>query len=142
MNNENVVIDTNVLVSALRSKLGASYLLLTQLGQGLYVPQISVPFFVEYEAVLKRPEAVHGLSGADIDDVLDYFLSCACIRQIYFLWRPFLRDPKDDLVLELAVESSSRVIITHNIKDFNGIEQFGVQALTPQHYLKQRGVIS
>ncbi len=141
MHADKIVIDTNVLVAALRSKRGASYALLKRLGTALYEPQISVPLFIEYESVLKRTDMVSHLSHADIDSVLDYFLSCAEHRRIYFLWRPFLRDAKDDLVLELAVESSSPFIVTHNLKDFAGVEQFGVRALKPQDYLKMRGVI-
>ena len=141
MTDFNVVIDTNVLVSALRSKQGASYKLLTALTDNLYVPNVSVPLFIEYESVLKRDGIVSGLTHNDIDDVLDYFLSCSSLRQIYFLWRPYLKDPKDDLVLEVAVESSSRFIVTYNQKDFKGSEKFGVKTVTPLEYLKHRGVI-
>lgn len=56
-------------------------------------------------------------------------------REIFYLWRPFLRDPKDDLVLELAVESGAAYIVTFNKKGFHGIERFGVKAVTPQEFL-------
>ena len=90
MNQLNVVVDTNVLVAALKSQLGASYKLLNLLPSGCYIPNVSVPLFVEYEAVLKRPGMIPGLSLNEIDSVLDYFLSCSSLREIYYLWRPHL----------------------------------------------------
>ena len=137
----NVVIDTNVLISALRSKQGASYKLLMALPENLYRPNVSVPLFVEYEAVTKREGLISGLSAADVDVILDYFLSQSCIREIFYLWRPHLKDPKDDLVLELAVESQSEFIVTFNKKDFRGIDRFGVRAITPQEFMAERGML-
>jgi putative PIN family toxin of toxin-antitoxin system len=106
MDNSNVVLDTNVLIAALRSKHGASYKLLISISDNIYVPNISVPLFVEYESVAKRKGMLEGLANEDIDAILDYLLSKSRIRKVFYLWRPFLRDPKDDLVLEVAVESS------------------------------------
>ena len=136
-----VVIDTNVLVAALRSDKGASYKLLSLLPGGQYTPNISVPLFFEYEAVLKRKDMVPELNAADIDAILDFVLSKSRIRKIYFLWRPFLKDMKDDHLLEVAVESSSKYIVTFNVSDFKGIEKFGVKAVTPQEYLKLTGIM-
>ena len=62
-------------------------------------------------------------------------------REIYFLWRPVLRDPKDDMVLEVAVEASCEFVVTHNLRDFRGIERFGVGALTPSEFLREIGEI-
>ncbi len=140
MDSLNVVIDTNVLVSALRSKRGASYKLLMLLPHDVYRPNVSVPLFVEYEAVAKREGAASGLSAEEVDAILDYFLSKSRIRQIFYLWRPYLRDPKDDLVLEVAVESQSRFIITFNKKDFKGVDRFGVRVATPQEFMEERGL--
>lgn len=136
----NVVIDTNVLVAALKSARGASYKLLMLLAEGLYVPCVSVPLLVEYESVLKRPGMVEPLTAEDIDDILNYLLSRSSLRKIFYLWRPFLKDLKDDLVLEVAVESQSEYIITFNIRDFQGIEKFGIKAMTPQDFLSSRGI--
>ena len=61
--------------------------------------------------------------------------------EIYFLWRPYLKDPKDDFILELAIESQSEYIITYNKNDFKGIEKFGVKVLTPKEFLKKIGEI-
>lgn len=135
-----VVIDTNVLVAALRSKRGASYKLLISLINDAYQPNISVPSFVEYESVIKRAGMVDGLTDNDINAVLDYLLSKSSIRKIFYLWRPCLKDPKDDLVLEVAVESQSEYIITFNKKDFRGIDKFGLKAVTPQEFMIERGI--
>lgn len=136
MKNQRVVLDTNILVAALRSRRGASHKLLLCLAEGAFIPCISVPLFLEYEDVLKRPGKVPGLAAKDIDDILDFILSQSDIRQIFFLWRPFLKDPKDDLVLEVAVESRSQYIVTHNTKDFNNVSLFGLKAITPRDFLE------
>jgi putative PIN family toxin of toxin-antitoxin system len=137
-----IVIDTNVFVSALRSKRGASYKLLSMVGESSkFEINLSVPLVLEYEDAAYRSAIVSGLSTQDIDDILDYLCSVANRRRIFFLWRPQLRDPKDDMVLEVAVESHCDYVITFNKKDFTGIEEFGIRALTPQEFLKKLGEI-
>ncbi|WP_428357553.1 putative toxin-antitoxin system toxin component, PIN family [Methyloprofundus sp.] len=136
----NIVIDTNVLISALKSKRGASYKLIMALPKELYTPNVSVPLFLEYESVAKRQGLVSKLSSQDIDSILEYFLSKSSIRKIFFLWRPYLKDPKDDLVLEVAVESQSEYIVTFNTKDFKGCNQFGITVVTPQEFIAIRGI--
>ena len=136
----NVVIDTNVLISSLKSKQGASYKLLMALPKDIFVPNVSVPLFLEYESVAKRQGMVSKLNSQDIDSIPEYFLSKSRIRKIFFLWRPYLKDPKDDLVLEVAVESQSEYIITFNTKDFKGCDKFGITAVTPQEFLAMRGI--
>jgi putative PIN family toxin of toxin-antitoxin system len=137
----NVVIDTNVLIAALKSKQGCSYKLLISLPDNFYTPNISVPLFVEYEAVAKRKGMLSNLSTQDIEAILDYFLSKSSIRKIFYLWRPLLRDAKDDLVLEVAVESQSGYIITFNKKDFYGVDKFGIKVLTPKEFMIERGML-
>ncbi|MDH4037175.1 MAG: putative toxin-antitoxin system toxin component, PIN family [Candidatus Krumholzibacteria bacterium] len=134
-----VVLDTSVLVAGLRSRRGASHRLLKLLGQGKFEVCISVPLVLEYESASKRISRSLGLRQADIDDILDYVCSVAEHRKVHFLWRPFLRDPGDDMVLELAVESESDYIVTHNISDFAGIRRLGVEALTPGEFLRKIG---
>ena len=129
------VIDTNVVVAALRSRLGASFRLMERLAAREFRISLSVPLVLEYEDAGKRSAREVGLTASDVDDVVDYLCSVADLREIHFLWRPFLRDPYDDHLLELAVESGSRWIITFNIRDFAGSERFGVEALTPQQFL-------
>lgn len=135
-----IVIDTNVIVSALRSKRGASFKLLPLIDAELFNINLSVPLFLEYEAVAKREQHRFALNEQDIDDILNYIAAVSDKRDIFFLWRPYLKDPKDDLVLEVAVESASQFIITHNLRDFAGLEKFGLQAITPQQLLEQLGV--
>ncbi|PKM37224.1 MAG: putative toxin-antitoxin system toxin component, PIN family [Gammaproteobacteria bacterium HGW-Gammaproteobacteria-10] len=134
-----IVIDTNLIIAALRSRRGASFKLLSLIDAGLFRVNLSVPLFLEYEAVAKREQHRFTLDDQDIEDILNYIAAVSDKREIFFLWRPYLKDPKDDLVLEVAVESASQFIITHNLRDFAGIEKFNLQAITPQQLLKQLG---
>ncbi len=136
-----VTIDTNVVISALKSKKGASYKLMMLLPEDLFVPNISVPLFIEYKSVAKREGLVANLTQQEVDAILDYYLSKSRTHKIYYLWRPLLKDPKDDLVLEVAVTSESRYIITFNKKDFKGCEKFGISAVTPCEYMTKRGLL-
>lgn len=132
-----VVLDTNVLVAALRSRRGASYQLLAKTGDGSFVPCLSVGVLFEYEAVLKRPETGLALSEKEVDDVLDHLVASSQRREIHFLWRPTLGDPSDDMVLELAVAAGADRIVTFNTRDFAGSESLGVRALTPGELLDE-----
>ncbi|MCF6346271.1 MAG: putative toxin-antitoxin system toxin component, PIN family [Thiomicrorhabdus sp.] len=141
MNIVNITIDTNVIIGALKSQKGASYKLLMLLREDLFLSNISVPLFIEYESVAKREGLVENLTQKDIEVILNYFLSKSKIHKIFYLWRPFLKDPKDDLVLELAVKSQSKYIVTFNKKDFKGCEKFGIMAVTPYEFLMKRGLL-
>lgn len=136
-----IVIDTNVFVSAFRSKRGASYKLLSLIDSAKFEINISVPLILEYEDVAKRQSRQLGLTYTDIDDILNYL----CLRsnhwKIFFLWCPYLKDPKDDMVLELAVEARCQYIITYNRKDFEGIEKFGIAVKSPKEILQEIGEI-
>jgi len=94
-----------------------------------------VPLVLEYEAVAREHARELGLTHADVDDVLDYLCAVGHRRQIFYLWRPFLPDPQDDMVLEVAVEAGCEMIITFNLRDFVGVEQFGLRAITPGRFL-------
>ena len=137
-----IVIDTNVFISALRSRRGASYRLFMLLDRGDFEINMSVPLVVEYEDEAKRIAREIGLAYGDINDILDYICSVARKRVIHFLWRPFLKDPQDDHVLELAVEAGCDFIVTHNVRDFSGSQQFGVRVVTPREFLRVIGGIS
>jgi predicted nucleic acid-binding protein len=141
MSDDEVVLATNVLVAGLRSRRGASALLLSLVGTGRFRINLSVPLVLEYEDALLRTNSGVSLDLHALDDVLDYHCSVARLHPIFFLWRPFLRDPKDDMVLELAVKAGCRFIVTFNIKDFAGSEQFGVQAVTPVEFLRRIGAV-
>ena len=137
-----IVIDTCVFISALRSRNGASYILLSLIDDPRFEFYLSVPLVLEYEAVAKRMSRSIGLTHQDIGDVIDYMCTIGKHRKIHFLWRPNLKDPGDDFVLELAVESGCEYIVTHNIRDFSGSEKFGVEVITPQELLRATGEIS
>lgn len=134
-----IVIDTNVLLAALRSHRGASFEVLRRVGESAFELNVSVPLILEYEAVAKQQASELRLTHQDVDDVLDYLCSVSRHRQIFYLWRPVLRDPKDDMVLELAVEAGCQFIVTHNVRDFTEAEQFGVRAITPRDFLRRIG---
>lgn len=134
-----IVLDTNVLIAALRSRRGASYRLLSLVGQGRFELCLSVPLVLEYESAGKRSADAVGLTRAHIDDVLDYLCSVSEHREVFYLWRPFLKDPLDDMVLEVAVESNAGFVVTHNLRHFAGIERFGVRAMAPREFLREIG---
>lgn len=137
-----VVIDTNVLVSALRSRDGASFLLISLLGENeKFDIYISVALILEYEDAAKRLLGKVEITEDVIDDVIDYICLVGNEQQVFFLWRPFLKDPGDDMVLELAVAAGCNFIITHNKKDFKNIEDFGIQAISPVEFLQTIGVL-
>lgn len=131
-----IVLDTSVLIAGLRSRRGASFQLLSLLGGAAFELSVSVPLVLEYEAVAKAQARELGLTHQDIDELLDYVCAVARRRRIFYLWRPVLRDPQDDMVLELAVEGGCEIIVTHNQRDFAGADQFGIQMLSPGEFLK------
>ncbi len=136
-----VVLDTNVLVAALRSNRGASFRLLSEIGSARFEVCLSVPLMLEYETVLFRHARTLGLSRTDIGDVLDYICSVAHRQEIFFLWRPQLRDLADDMVLELAVAAGCQFIVSFNTRDFGSTRAFSLRVLTPREFLQTIGVI-
>ena len=137
-----IVLDTNVLVAALRSRRGASFLLLSLIGkQPELAIHLSVPLVLEYEDAGKRDLEASTISSAEVDAVIDYLCSVAKLHEVFFLWRPFLRDPKDDHILELAVRTRCDAIVTYNRRDFTGVERFGIEVLTPAELLQKIGLI-
>ena len=136
-----IVIDTNILISAMLSSRGAAFKLISLIGKQHFDYAMSVPLMIEYEDVLKRENSKILLSQVAIDNILDRLCYHADLREIFYLWRPYLNDPKNDLVLELAVESNCNSIVTYNLKDFKNIEKFGLEAITPKIFLQKIGVI-
>jgi predicted nucleic acid-binding protein len=98
-----------------------------------------VPLVIEYEDVLVRQAPSIGLSRQDVGDLLDYMCSVARRQSIFFLWRPLLTDPKDDMVAEVAVAAQCDAIVTFNTKDFKAINRFGIALLTPRQFLSELG---
>jgi putative PIN family toxin of toxin-antitoxin system len=132
-----VVLDTSVLVAALRSRRGASFEILAALGRGEFEISISVPLVLEYEATLLRHAGELNLDSTDVLGLIDYICEVAVNQEIFFLWRPFLRDAGDDLVLEVAVAATSDALVTHNVRDFSGSEQLGIRVVTPKQFLQE-----
>ena len=126
-----VVLDTNVIIAAQRSKRGASAKLMLLVGTGRFEIHLSVPLALEYEEVLLRQRVSLGLTQEDVSDLVDALCALAHYHKIYFLWRPYLRDAKDELILDLAVTAQCDYIVTHNQKDFVGTEKFGIRVLDP-----------
>jgi putative PIN family toxin of toxin-antitoxin system len=134
-----VVIDTNVLVAAQRSKRGASSKLMSFVGTNRFDMHVSVPLVFEYEATLLQYREQLELTPQDVADVVDAVCALAIPHKIYFLWRPYLRDRKDELVLELAVAARCDYIITYNQRDFRGAEMFGIRISDPRAFLQAIG---
>ncbi|HXM42356.1 MAG TPA: putative toxin-antitoxin system toxin component, PIN family [Bryobacteraceae bacterium] len=129
-----IVLDTNVVISALRSRRGASFAILRQIGK-TWVPLISVPLILEYEAVGKREAERLGLPASTVDAIVRAFCSLGRETDVYFRLRPFLPDPGDEFLLELAVAGHAGAIVTHNVRHFAGAELFGVRVMTPRGFL-------
>lgn len=132
-----IILDTNVLYAGLYSSKGASYKVLQMIDEDKLKPVISITLLFEYEDILKRNQGVLGLSSLEIEKILDYFCMRSEHQKIYFLWRPFLPDPKDDHLLELAIASGTKFIVTHNTKDFKGLEKFGIKSVTPKKLMEE-----
>lgn len=131
-----VVFDTNVLVAAARSRDGASFALVSLIPAQDFQICLSFGLYTEWQDVMTRAEnLLPGKAAWDALGFLRYVASQAHLQEIHFLWRPFLRDADDDMVLELAFAAGCRYIVTHNVKDFHGSEQLGVMAVAPRDFL-------
>jgi putative PIN family toxin of toxin-antitoxin system len=130
-----IILDTNIVYSALRSRNGASFLLMSLLPSKTFELNLSVPLVLEYEDVLKRPDSSLLFTPHEIDTFLDQLCSMANCHSVFYLWRPLLRDPGDDLILELAVRSNCEYIVTSNKADFDGIETFNIKVVDAKEFL-------
>jgi predicted nucleic acid-binding protein len=128
-----VVLDTDVVVAAVRSRLGASRAWLRAVLTGEATLLLSVPLALQYEAVLKRPEhlARSGATVAEIDTLLDALAAVCEPVAISYLWRPTLRDPDDEMVLEAAMNGGTNRLLTFNERDFRGANRFNVIVQRP-----------
>lgn len=117
-------------------------MLLESIPKGLFDFCISPALIFEYEDVLKRHSGENIIQTLEeIDDILDYLCSVGKHTKIYYLWRPQLSDPKDDLLLELAVAADAKQIVTFNLKDFKKAKSFGVTPIKPKNFLQSIGVL-
>ena len=135
-----VVLDTSVLVAGLRSQLGASNRVLAAVAERRFIPLATTVIFLEYESILLRPEhrLATGMNPDDVEGFLAALASAAEPVELNFLWRPQLKDPADELMLEAAVNGRADAIVTHNVRDFLSVtERFGVRTVTPGEFLKE-----
>jgi predicted nucleic acid-binding protein len=132
-----IVMDTDTIVAAMRSPRGGSAALLLAADNGRVTLMATVPLFIEYEAVCRRPEHVlaAGLSGKAVAIFLDYLADLIQPVEPWFLWRPQLRDPGDELVLEAAVNGGAAAIATFNHRDYvPAADNFGIEVLSPARF--------
>jgi putative PIN family toxin of toxin-antitoxin system len=135
-----LVLDTNVVVAGLRSPTGASAEILRRIRHREMSMIASVGLFVEYEAVATRPQhlTAAGATADEVRNVLDVLAGFVEAVEIHYLWRPKLRDPDDDMVLEAAVNGRSDTIVTFNSRDFGAVPaQFGITVTRPDELLRR-----
>ena len=138
MDDVRLVLDTGVVVAAMRSPTGASAAILRAVRRGQATLLLSVPLALEYEAVCRRAEhrLESGLSMREVEIFLDAVVALAEEVETFFLWRPQLRDPNDEMVLEAAVNGRTDLLVTFNLRDFGAApERFGLEALLPREAL-------
>lgn len=133
-----LTLDTDVVVAAIRSPRGASAAILMAARNERITLVVSVSLALEYESVCKRAEhwLEAGLSEKEVDAFLDAVIAMAEPVETHFLWRPQLRDPADEMVLETAVNGRAAALVTFNKRDFGRVPaQFGIEALFPREAL-------
>jgi putative PIN family toxin of toxin-antitoxin system len=130
------VIDTNVLVAALRSSTGASHQILLAADRGEFEVALSVPLLAEYDDVCHRPNSGIPVPIWAVDDVINRIAQVSRQQTIHYLWRGILPDPKDDMVLEVAVAGSVSHIISFNYRHLKQASEFGIAVVTPSEFLK------
>ncbi len=132
--------DTDTIVAAMRSPTGASAALLRAARRGLVTVAATVPLCLEYEAVCGRPEhmAAAEFGPDDLAVFLDAVVDLMEPVDIWFLWRPQLRDPGDELVLEAAVNGRADAIATFNRRDFRpAADRLGIDILLPAEAIRR-----
>jgi putative PIN family toxin of toxin-antitoxin system len=135
-----LVLDTATMIAAIRSSAGASNRLLVAGLEQRLTMLASTPLLIEYEAVMTRIEHLEasGLTVEEVSAVLDTVAATAEPVRLAFHWRPTLRDPDDDMVLETAANGRADAIVTFNKRDFTPIaERFGVEVLSPGEALRK-----
>ena len=135
-----IVLDTDVIVAAMRSPTGASAAIVRKARQGKVALLASVPLAMEYEAVCVRPEhqLAAGLSEQEVGIFVDAVIAITEAVKIHYLWRPQLRDPSDEMVLEAAVNGRANLLITFNVRDYGAAPaRFGIEVMTPREAVER-----
>jgi putative PIN family toxin of toxin-antitoxin system len=135
-----MVLDTDVIVAAMRSPSGASAEILRKARQGRVTLLVSVPLAMEYEAICSEAEhrLAAGLSEREVEIFLDIVIAMAEPVKTHFLWRPQLRDPGDEMVLEAAVNGQAELLVTFNVRDFGDVpSRFGIELMLPRDALER-----
>jgi len=137
MNLWRVVLDTNLLIAAARSQSGASSALLRALFEQRFIALVSVPLMLEYEAVLNRDQ--HLAASGRTARMNTAFLDALCLFaepvHLHYMWRPQLRDPADEMVLETALNGHADALVTLNTADFAAAAHFRLPVMTPGYFL-------
>ena len=132
--------DTDAIVAAMRSPTGASAAIIRKARLGKVALLLSVPLAMEYEAVCVRPEhqLAAGLSEQEVRTFVDAVIAIAEPVKIHYLWRPQLRDPGDEMVLETAVNGRANLLITFNVRDYGTAPaRFGIEVMTPREAVER-----
>lgn len=134
-----VVLDTDVLIAGLRSPSGASAEIIRLARRGELTLMASVSLFMEYEAKCTLP--IHyqaaGLTAVEADIFINTLASMIKPVKTHYLWRPQLRDPADEMVLEAAVNGGAQALVSFNQKHFGLTPQrFGIQLMLPSQFLR------
>lgn len=140
MGDMRVVLDTDVSVAAMRNPGRASAAILRKARQGKVTLLVSVPLAMEYEATCSEAEhrLAAGLSEREVQIFLDAVVAMAEPVKTHFLWRPQLRDPGDEMVLDAAVNGQADLLVTFNVRDFGPVaSRFGIAAMVPRDALER-----
>ena len=136
-----VILDTNVILAAMRSQTGASYRLFLTIGHPRWQSLVTPALMYEYEDVARRPGNVPGLSPQDITNILDLLYRESHRQLVWFSWRPASPDPGDDLVLDAAVAGGCDFVVSFNERHLQAAREFGIGILRPVELLKLIGEI-
>lgn len=137
-----IIIDTSVIVSALRSRKGASSAVLIALDRRAVQAHLSLPLFMQYCELVGRQAEEFAYSPEEVVEVIEAVCERSTFHDIHFLWRNFLDDPGDEMVLDLAVAARAEFVVTHNVRHFRGVRRFGIEVMTPVQLLRRLEVMN
>lgn len=136
-----VILDTNVIVAAMRSQTGASHRLLLTIGHSSWQSIVTPALMYEYEDVARRAGNAPGLSPQDITNILDLIYQQSHRQLVWFSWRPLSSDPGDDVILEAAIAGGCDFVVSFNERHLRVAREFGIKVLKPAELLKLIGEI-